>query len=61
MRRRNYIVYARTTGGAYITERATPTRGSNFRWVKSREAAARLSQQAAVQVARYYGGVAVKV
>lgn len=57
---KNYIVYERTTGGAYLTQRARRTPGTNFRWVKDRTVATKLPKDVAIKVANRYGGVAVR-
>jgi hypothetical protein len=59
--KKTYIVYSRTSGGAYLTERAIRVPGANFRWAKNRTIATRLSKETAVKVACRYGGVAVRV
>ncbi len=60
MRRNAYIVYARNSGGAYLTERAKRITGFNFRWAKDRTVATKLPKDVAVKVANRYGGVAVR-
>ena len=60
MRKNAYIVYARTTGGAYLTERTNRIPGYNFRWEKNRAVATKLPKDVAIRVANRYGGVAVR-
>lgn len=60
MRRNAYIVYTRTSGGAYLTERARRITGFNFRWEKNRAVATKLPKDVAIRVANRYGGVAVR-
>lgn len=53
-----YYVYARDTGGCYISERVNrATSGEKYFWVKSKDAASPLTRNAARKVAKRYGGV----
>jgi len=53
-----FYVYARDTGGCYITERASrASTGEKYFWVKSKGEAAPLTRNVARKVAQRYGGV----
>jgi hypothetical protein len=58
---KTYIVYARDTGGCYISERASRSNGQKYFWTKNKGEAAFLSYDAARKVVKRYGGVARSV
>jgi hypothetical protein len=55
-----FIVYARNSGGTYLTERAVRIPGANFRWAKDRSIATKLPKEVADKVAYRYGGVVIR-
>lgn len=51
-----FYVYSRTTGGAYICERAVRTSSGKYFWIKDKNSATPLTKSQARSVARRYGG-----